>query len=86
MSDLKSMEDIYGRILADDEPYIAAIATGIIFRILPNTTWNNMQAFWGVLVIYASVYSCVFAIKKKIKQHKKTRYTTVKMWERKNVG
>ena len=85
MSDLKSMEDIYGRLLANDEPYISAAATGIIFKILPNATWNNMQAFWGVLVIYLAVFSCVYFIKRKVKQHKDKRHYTVIRMERKDA-
>ena len=79
-------KDVYEILIENDELYISALATGIIFRILPETEWSNMQAFWAVLVIYAATFSCVSFIKAKIKQHKANRYFTVKRMDQENVG
>ena len=86
MSNLKSLDDIYTRLVTiDDETFISVIGTGIIFKILPKSTWSNMQAFFGVLVIYIAVWSSVHFIKAKIKQRKESRYFTVNRMERKNA-
>ena len=86
MRDLKSMEDIGERLMSNDESLISAIVTGIAFRLLPNTEWNNMQAFWGVLTIYIAAFSCVHFIKAKIRQHKDNRYITLERSECRHAG
>lgn len=80
MSKFKSMEDIYTQITKiDDVSFISVIGTGIIFKILPDTSWDNMQAFLGVVAIYMAVFSCVYFAKFKIRQRRESHYHTVRM-------
>lgn len=85
MSNVNSTEDIYEILLGNEEAYISAAVTGILFRVLPNTTWDNMQAFFGVLVIYVAVYSGVHFIRAKIKRYKESRYVTLPRRERRDA-
>ena len=86
MSRLKSIDDFYTRLInIDDVTFISAIGTGGVFRLLPNSTWDNMQAFWGVLIIYMAVFSVVHFVKSKIRQRKESRYFTVKRMGQKDA-
>lgn len=68
--------DLFERLLNDDESVVSLIVTGVLFKILPDAEWNNIQAFLGVLTVYMAVFSVIhYSLEKYFQYREKKNFT-----------